>query len=492
MERQQVSRQRWRFILCFLMVCMYLLGGLLINGVASASEESELFLARGNKLYLEGKYTEAKDQLLNADKLDPDNPEILSLLGTTDLALNDYQGAKEAFTKTVALAPNYPRGKLYLGVANYFLGNYSEAEPLIKEAKALAPTDGLADYYLGLVNTYQGRPKDALTALETGMNLSPQFGLGFKGYLEAVKSTYRETRPFYIAFTTGIEYDDNVKVLPDNTTLQGIGPGGINRGQYKGHKADWRTPLVLNANYEPLRTDNWTAGIRYYSYAGLNYYLSDFNVVDQFGELYVKYQINRLTINPFYSFDYTWVGGDPYSMFNSVGMRFTLAETSNLTGDLVYMYQNRDFKYYGSQTSNVPGGYAYNRTGYLNQVGLFQTLTGQPGSVRFGFIWERELTDGINFTANRYRGTMEAYLNLPWRILAYGYFEYAKTLCSNRDSFAGIYRNEDYIQFIFQLRRPVTSWMNVIAGYNHISNPSNIQDYQYNRNIYQLLVMFYY
>jgi len=28
--------------------------------------------------------------------------------------------------------------------------------------------------------------------------------------------------------------------------------------------------------------------------------------------------------------------------------------------------------------------------------------------------------------------------------------------------------------------------MNVIAGYNHISNPSNIQDYQYNRNIYQL------
>jgi hypothetical protein len=41
-------------------------------------------------------------------------------------------------------------------------------------------------------------------------------------------------------------------------------------------------------------------------------------------------------------------------------------------------------------------------------------------------------------------------------------------------------------------RRPVTSWMNVIVGYNHISNPSNIQDYQYNRDIYQLLAMFYY
>ncbi len=492
MEEPRAAHRRVRLKWTFLLLGLCLLGGLLVSGVALASEKSELYLARGNKLYLEGKYTQARDQLAQADKLDPNNPEILSLLGTTELQLKDYQAAKEAFTKTVALAPNYPRGKLYLGVTNYFLGNYKEAERLIKEAKALAPEDGLPDYYLGLVKAYEGHPKDALTFLESGMNLSPQFALGFKGYIEAVKSSRAEPRPFSISFTTGLEYDDNVKVLPDNTTVQGIGPGGMRTGQYKGHKADWRTPLILNANYEPLRVDNWTAGIRYYSYAGLNYYLSAFNVVDQFGELYVKYQLNRLTINPFYSFDYTWVGGDPFSMFNSVGMRFTLAETSNLTGDLVYMYQNRDFKYYGSQTSNAPGGNAYNRTGYMNQVGLFQTLTGKPGSVRAGFIWQRELTDGINWTANWYRASIEGYLRLPWKIIAYSYFEYAKTLCSNRDSVAGIYRNDDYYQVIVQLRRPVTSWMTVIAGFNHISNPSNIQDYQYNRNIYQLLVTFSY
>jgi len=492
MAEQPVSRRRVRFTLAFLLIGMYLLGGLLISGLACASEESELFLARGNKLYLDGKYAEAKGQLTKAADLDANNPEIWSLLGTADLALNDYQGAKEAFTKTVGLAPNYPRGKLYLGVSNYFLGNYTEAGHLIKEAQALAPEDGLAHYYHGLVNVYQGRRKDALTELETGMSLSPQFALGFKGYQEAVKSTRPEVRPFSIALTTGIEYDDNVKVLPNNTTVQGIGAGGMSTGQYKGHKADWRTPLILNANYEPVRTDQWTAGIRYYSYAGLNYNLQAFNVVDQFGELYVKYRIDRLTINPFYSFDYTWVGGAPFSMFNSLGMRFTLTETANLTGDLVYMYQFRDFKYFGSQTSNAPGGNAFNRNGYMNQVGFFQTLAGQPGSIRAGFIWQREVTDGINWTANWYRASLEGYLNLPWKILAYSYFEYAKTLASNRDSVAGKYRNDNYYQVIFQLRRPVTSWMNIIAGFNHISNPSNIQDYQYNRNIYQLLAMFYY
>jgi hypothetical protein len=50
MEIQPLTRGRVRFKLLFLLVGMYLLGGLLISGLACASEESELFLARGNKL----------------------------------------------------------------------------------------------------------------------------------------------------------------------------------------------------------------------------------------------------------------------------------------------------------------------------------------------------------------------------------------------------------------------------------------------------------
>ena len=122
MEELPVSRRRVKSKLAFLLVGMYLMGGLLISGLAWASDESELLLARGNKHYLEGKYSEAKAELTRAASLDANNPEILSLLGTTDLALKDYQGAKEAFTQTVALAPNFPRAKLYLGVSNYLFG----------------------------------------------------------------------------------------------------------------------------------------------------------------------------------------------------------------------------------------------------------------------------------------------------------------------------------------------------------------------------------
>ncbi len=477
--------KRFKIIFSVLLLIWVIVGGAaLMPQMAWGSEEGEISLARGTKLYLDGKYAEAKEQLVKGTQVEPQNPEIWSLLGTTYLALKDYSQAKNALTKAVDLDPTVPRGKLYLGVANYYLGNLTEAERWFKEAKSIAPEDGLVHYYAGLVAAKQLRPKEALTELETGMNLAPQFALGFKGYQEAVK-VYREERPFSISFTTGIEYDDNVKVLPDKTTVSAVGPNGGVIGSYKGHKADWRTPLILNAAYEPIRTEKWTGGVRYYGYGGLNYYLDNFNIADQLSEIYVKYQWDRLTINPFFAFDYTWLGGQPFSQFISPGLRFTFLENANLAGDLIYMYQDRQFK------TNV-GNPFYDRTGTMNQVGVFQTLAGRPGSMRLGFIWEREVTVGVNFTANRYRLPVEAYLNLPWQLTAYGYFEWAKTACSNRDSFANRYRNEDYFQILVQLRRPVTSWMNVIVGYNHISNPSNIQDYQYNRNIYQLLAMFYY
>ena len=64
MKRKQVSQRRVKFTLGSLLLCMYTPGGAFHRcGLACASEESELFLARGDKLYLDGKYSEARDEL---------------------------------------------------------------------------------------------------------------------------------------------------------------------------------------------------------------------------------------------------------------------------------------------------------------------------------------------------------------------------------------------------------------------------------------------
>ena len=146
-----------------------------------------------------------------------------------------------------------------------------------------------------------------------GVTLGPEAEYGAQQDLMRSRSTMGRAaggdRKFYVSLTSGFEYDDNVKVLPDNSL---INPAG--RLQYPGHKADWRTPFIIQAGYQPIKVDNWAAGVRYYGYAGINYHQSPFNVVDQVGEVYVKYRWKALTVEPFYAFEYAWLGGQPYSM----------------------------------------------------------------------------------------------------------------------------------------------------------------------------------
>jgi Flp pilus assembly protein TadD len=471
----------------------FLLGTLLLpHSGWCLSEEGQILLARGNYLYLHGKFAEARVDLQRAAEMDPQDPEVRSLLGLVDLQLKEYARARDDFDAAVKTDPNDPRAKLYLGVSYFFLGNYQEAERWMKQAQTLDPNDPLVKYYLGLLaeraNRDQGS-QEARTEMTHGVTLGPEAEYGAQQDLARSRGAMGRAagggdRKFYVSFTTGSEYDDNVKVLPDNSLIN----PGVQNHQYGGHKSDWRTPIILQAGYQPIKGDNWAAGVRYYGYTGINYRLRAFNVFDQMGEVYVKYRWKALTVEPFYAFEYSWLGGQPYAMYNDAGVRLTLQESKRLSGDLVYMFQYRDDKGYKLNQT----GSAYNQTGPVNQVGFFQTLNFDRGAARAGFIWEHHDTTGINYAGDRYRFPVELNYQLFWQISAYLFFEYNHFAAINRDSLARKYRADDFFQVVAQLRRPVTSWMSVVLNYNHISNPSNVVDYQYNRNIYSILAQVYY
>lgn len=483
MRSRILHRRSWTSFRPGLIVCITLLVTMGLADTGWTNEAGEISLARGTKLFLDGKYNEAKEQFNQGLKADPENAEIWTALGTVNLSLKDYAAAKEALTKAIVLDPEVPRGKMYLGVTCYFQDNFGEAKRLLREAKAQNPKDAMVHYYLALLASREQRPQEALQSLEIGISLDPVRSATFRSAVQATQAP--EVRPYGISVTSGIEYDDNVKVLPDNisvTAQRGFA------GPYKGHKADWRTPIIVRAYYEPLQTPTTSIGVRYYGYTGLNYYLDNFNNYEQYGELYLKYQVSRLTINPFYVFDYNWVGGQPWSMFNNAGLRLTLQETPVLTGDLVYMFKAQDYKWLRSY--GLPS--QIRRGGYVNQLGLFQTLRYKKGSLRAGFYWEREVS-GPNWTQNVFHFPIEGIMDLPWQVSAYGYFEYAYGPYSNDDYIYAKRRQDQLFTVIAQLRRPINSWTTAVLMYTHANNDGcNIPDYRYHRNIYSLLLQLHY
>ncbi|MFP3868285.1 MAG: tetratricopeptide repeat protein [Desulfobacteraceae bacterium] len=439
-----------------------------------ASQAGEVFLAQGTKLYLEGKYREAREQLLQAEASDPQNAEIKLLLGITSFVLHDYHQARKSLTEAINLNPQVPRGKLYLGATLYYLGDYDEARRWLSEAKAETPQEGLIHYYLGLCAYQEERGEEALSELTTGYRLAPEYAATFRAYEMALLAPRREPRrPFDLTLSTGIEYDDNVQVLPDQTVLPYIPIGK--------HKADWRIPIMARGEYRPVRTEQMVVGLRYSGYYGLNLNLNQFNFFDNLAELFLRYRVGPLTIQPSYGYNLTFWHQERFSHFHNVGLRLTLVETPFLTGDLTYLYQDRTFRY--------PVVQDYNRSGYLHQIGFYQTLAlGSKGAWRIGGIWERELTDGVNWSANIYQVLTEVAYALPYRIFAWASFTYGRTNCDNEDTFFGYRRHDNYYEVNFQLRRPLTDYLDVIAGYVHVSQRSNIPDFEYDRNIYQMLM----
>jgi tetratricopeptide (TPR) repeat protein len=481
MINRELWQKRRHLAGAILLASAFFLGMGFIPLQATANESGEIFLARGIKFYLDGKYKEATEQFEQGVKADPENPEIWLMLGTSYLNLKEYLPAKEDLTKALSLDPLVPRGKLFLGVAYFYLENFPEAKRLIEEARADFPSDPLVLHYSKLIADYEKRPEEIRGMLIPDYDLTPQYASIYRRFGDYFERTKKAIPELDVSFTTGIEYDDNVKVLP-NTSL--INPPG--QKQQKGHKGDWRMPLDLRIEYRPYTSQNSVLGLRSYTYGGVNTYLDDFNIFDSLSEIFYRYRYKDLAIEPFYSFDKTLLGGQPYSTMHNVGLRFNLRETPYLFGDLIYIFQSREF-----QWPALDGGFAAD--GYLNSVGFFQTLVKGGGTLRAGTIWERQVTKGINFTWNKYRFPLEGfYFNLPYHLIAYGYFEYARTAFSNADSVFHRHNYADYYNVIAQLRRPITSYMDLIASYSHTSQVSNAVDWQYERNIYSLLVSFYY
>ena len=280
MAVKALIQQKWgpRLGLFWILLAVFWAGG------AFASQESEILLARGNKYYLDGDYVKAQNELRKAAALDPTNPEIRMLLGVTYFASKDHTQAEVEFNEAVRLDPNVPRGKFYLGANDFYLGKYSEAERWLKEARAQNPQDALVTYYLSLVSSHQNRPEEAKAQLNSASLIAPEYLGPFQIYEQGLAGAgrYAPDKEFNLGFYTGIEYDDNFKILPDQVTLPYYGP-------YPGGKGSWRVPIVLEANYRPFRQDNWEAGLDYFFYSGNNFTSDNFNFLDNRADIYLKY-----------------------------------------------------------------------------------------------------------------------------------------------------------------------------------------------------------
>ncbi|HEY0158483.1 MAG TPA: tetratricopeptide repeat protein [Thermoanaerobaculia bacterium] len=138
---------------------------------------------RGREAFQEGRYAEARRELESAQRLRPEDADVLNLLGLVYFKTNAFPEAEVIYRRLIADNPNVFILHSNLGLILFKQGKNEDAEQFLRRAIDLRPNYAKSHLYLGLL--YRQKKKYGL-ALEH---------LKFAGADKLVREVEQEMRP---------------------------------------------------------------------------------------------------------------------------------------------------------------------------------------------------------------------------------------------------------------------------------------------------------
>ena len=124
----------------------------------------------------ENNFTGALVELTEAEKLDPDNPELLNYLGLAYFRKNKFELAEQKYLRALALKPNFPEARNNLGVDYLELKRWDEAIYHLKIVTddIFYPNQEATAINLGLAYFGKGDYPKALSILRSVVSNNPK------------------------------------------------------------------------------------------------------------------------------------------------------------------------------------------------------------------------------------------------------------------------------------------------------------------------------
>ena len=120
-----------------------------------------------------GEHDRAADQLRAAQQEDPENPEILTLLGTALGAVGRFDDAERELQRALRLAPDSLDARAGLGILYFRKGLYAQADHELRAVCLRDGEHGPAHFYRGEALTRLGNYDDAIASLERAIEIQP-------------------------------------------------------------------------------------------------------------------------------------------------------------------------------------------------------------------------------------------------------------------------------------------------------------------------------
>ena len=195
------------------MACIGCAGSNTGNGSTSGATDKDKARAledQGISFIRQGNLRAALEKLLEAEKLDPENPYLKHEVGQVYRDLGDYQKALEYFQQALILKPRFPEVQNHLGALYILLREWDLAIEYCQKAASdlLYKSPHFAYTNLGLAYYYKGKYDMAVISFQQALKLAPEYSPAFFG----LGYTYEEINKWdwaIEAYKKSIFYDPN-------------------------------------------------------------------------------------------------------------------------------------------------------------------------------------------------------------------------------------------------------------------------------------------
>ncbi len=391
--------------------------------------------------------------------------------GTLALDQQEYEKAVAHFRSAVQEKPDNPSANLYLGISLNNSGNEQEGERFLKKALKLDPLSSQTNLELGILYYKKGFHVEARDFLEAAKNNAKGTDLAdlAEAYIEDIDQEGINVKNWALSLTAGGQYDSNV-ILDSGA---GPLPEGISR------KSDWRGIIFIEGKFTPRLTDQITLGPTYSFYQSLQAELTDFNVQQHLPGFLFDISVSKhVLLNASYYYEYTKVGNEEYVSAHSISPVVTIAEGKGFFTVLRYRYQDKDFKDSDMFPNNSE------RDGLNNLAGISQYIPLTPLcllGLHYTYDYDSAAEKYWSYRGNAGQVDLSFDLGKSWTLDLYGQYyrkdykaDYPGTSTTRTDKMTTCSSN---------LTKTFASRFDITAGWMYVNNSSNIDVFEYDRNI---------
>ena len=482
-----------------------------IHSFAFAQDTQYQPLISGMEHYKDGKYKEALEDFQKAAVALPNDPDVPFYIGITYQQLNEPEKAVEYFKKALEKDPEYTDAHFQLGVVliqkkayqdaishlekvykkesqredlGYFLGfayyqtgQYKKALSYLKSAKTKDKTiESLTLYYTGLVQQQLGNNKEAAAAYRQIIitDLTSPLAEPSQRLIETLEPKVVKKK-FGIDFTTKIQYDDNIVLVPTTNVFN-----LRNR-----EKKSIIELFYLRGEYAFIRERDYDLSASYAIYQTITNKMRDMDVQDhivsldfskraQMGSMYYDFRLN-------YAYDYLLSNYYYLLQRHTIRPSFILLENQANMTVFQYAFQVKEFK-------EKPLFPEDNRDAVNHEAGFIHFLRFNDAKhhIKAGYFYDREYTEGSNFDYSGNKFVTGFQYTFPKGIRLNADYEYKMSRYKNINIYFDKKREDTERSLNTVVSKDIGKGWIVSLEYLRRRNSSNIDLYDYRKNLYSV------